>query len=226
MAGLFIVLEGPEGAGKSTQARLLAERLRQDGYSVRLTREPGGTAIGEQIRRILLDQANYAMLAETEALLYAAARAQHVGEVLRPALDAGSVVVCDRFVDSSLAYQGGGRGLPLAILRSVQQLATAGLSPDLRLLLDVPVALGLGRRFAAADGVNRLDAADIAFHQRVRAAYLEFAAADPVGWAVIDASGPVESVAEQVLGAVRERLGERLRSTARRPVVALAGEAE
>ena len=206
MAGFFVALEGPEGAGKSTQARLLDARLREAGWPVLLTREPGGTPIGEQIRRVLLDHGNCAMLAETEALLYSAARAQHVGEVLRPALAEGAVVVCDRFVDSTLAYQGGGRGLSLDQLRLVQQVATGGLTPDLRVLLDLPTADGLARRFAAGDGVNRLDAADLAFHERVRAAYLDLATADPDGWAVVDAAHPVEEVARRVAEAVLARL--------------------
>ncbi len=205
--GAFIALEGPEGAGKSTQARLLADLLRAEGYPVRLTREPGGTAIGEQTRRILLDHANGAMLAATEALLYGAARAQHVGEVLRPALAAGELIVCDRYADSTIAYQGGGRGLPLDALLAVQQLATGGLLPDLRLLLDLPVEVGLARRFGAPDEVNRLDAAGIAFHQRVRQAYLDLAAADPDGWVVLDASGVPGEVSGLVADAVHSRLG-------------------
>src|SRR5262249_44090333 len=150
-----------EGAGKSTQARLLAIRLKSEGLDVVLTREPGGTPIAEQVRKILLDQANCAMLAETEALLYSAARAQHVGDVIRPALERGAVVVCDRFADSTLAYQGGGRGLSMGDLRAVQRLATGGLTPALRILVDLPVEVGLRRRFGAADEVNRLDVAGV-----------------------------------------------------------------
>lgn len=210
MSGLFIVFEGPEGAGKSTQAGLLADALQARGVSVLLTREPGGTAIGEQLRRVLLDPNSCAMLAETEALLYAAARAQHVGEVLRPALGQGLVVVCDRFVDSSLAYQGGGRGLPMRPLKQIQQLATQGLAPDLRFLLDLPVPLGLSRRFAESAVVNRLDRADRSFHERVREEYLRLARADPAMWAVVDASNPPEVVAQRVFQVVQERLGDRL----------------
>ena len=205
--GIFIVFEGPEGAGKSTQVRLLAHRLRGAGLRVVESREPGGTPIGEQVRRVLLDHANVAMRAETEALLYSAARAQHVAEVLRPALAEGAVVVCDRFVDSTLAYQGGGHGLPLETLRTVQRLATGDLLPDLRVLLDVPVEIGLSRRFGSPDDVNRIDAADVAFHRRVRAAFRELAADDRDHWVVIDAAGEVEDVSRRVADAVHSRLG-------------------
>jgi dTMP kinase len=206
VAGRFITLEGPEGSGKSTQARLLAELLRGLGQTVVLTREPGGTAIGEQIRNVLLDQGNCAMLAQTEALLLTAARAQHVGEVIRPALSTGAVVVCDRFIDSTLAYQGGGHGLPLEQLLAIQELATNGLRPDLRLLFDLPVDVGLARRLQVKDGVNRIDWAATEFHERVRAAFLELARADPDGWAIIDASRPIVEVANQVRDVVMRRL--------------------
>lgn len=205
--GAFIVFEGPEGAGKSTQVRLLAARLRAAGLRVVETREPGGTPIGEQVRRVLLDHANVAMRAETEALLYSAARAQHVAAVLRPALAEGAVVVCDRYADSTLAYQGGGHGLPMEALRAVQRLATGGLLPDLRVLLDLPVEAGLARRFGAPDEVNRIDAADVAFHRRVRAAYRDLAAADQDHWVVIDAAGEVADVSRRVADAVHSRIG-------------------
>jgi dTMP kinase len=209
-AGHFIVFEGPEGGGKSTQARLLADWLRQRGQIVLESREPGGSSVGEQIRQILLDPDNHAMLAETEALLYAAARAQHVGEVLRPALAQGMVVVCDRFVDSSLAYQGGGRGLPMAELLAVQRFATGGLIPELRVLLDLPADEGLRRRRQAGDEFNRLDAADLAFHRRVREAYHQLVGSNPQEWIVIDATRPVDSVHREVTKAVTERFGDRL----------------
>ena len=213
MKGVFIALEGPEGAGKSTQARLLGERLRSSGCRVLVTREPGGTVLGEQIRRLLLDHGSYAMLGRTEALLYAAARAQHVDEVLRPAVVAGSVVVCDRFVDSSFAYQGGGRELAGADFEAVQRFATAGLLPDLRILLDLPVSVGLARRFAAEDGINRLDAADMAFHERVRKTYRALAAGSPNDWVVVDATAPADEVLRCLETTVRDRLGDLLPST-------------
>lgn len=202
----FVTLEGPEGAGKSTQARLLASALERDGHRVVVTREPGGTAIGERVRAIVLEPGNCAMLAETEALLISAARSQHVAEVLRPALDVGCVVICDRYVDSTYAYQGGGRGLSIEALRSVQAFATGGLEPDLRVLLDLPAEVGLARRFGGADEVNRLDLADTAFHRRVRTAYYGLVAADPDGWVTIDASRSVDEVSRALIAAVRPRL--------------------
>ena len=149
--GVFIALEGPEGAGKSTQAPRIAAALGDRGFSVILTREPGGTAVGEAIRKLLLDQDDYVILPETEALLYAAARSQHVREVLTPALTADSVVVCDRFIDSTLAYQGGGRGLASDLLMRLHDIAADGLSPDLRVLFDLPVLEGLHRRLSAGN---------------------------------------------------------------------------
>jgi dTMP kinase len=207
VSGIFIAFEGPEGSGKSTQARLLANRLRTVGRDVVLTREPGGTPIAEQVRTILLDRANCAMLPETEALLYSAARAQHVGDVIRPALERGAVVICDRFADSTLAYQGGGRGLPIEDLRAIQRLATGGLMPTLRILVDVPVEIGLRRRFDVADEINRLDVAGLEFHQRVRAAYLAMAAQDETSWIVVDGADTVEVVEERIVQAVAQRAG-------------------
>lgn len=224
MAGLFIALEGPEGAGKTTQAALLAARLRAVGRSVVVSREPGGTALGRELRRLILDPAGCAILPETEALLYAADRAEHVGRVLRPALKAGAVVVCDRFVDSSLAYQGAGRGLDGAQLRALQRFAAGGLEPDLRLLLDLPVGVGLARRFGDGGGVNRLDAADLSFHERVGAAYRSFAAAAPDDWAVVDAATAPESVAAQIAAAVAERLGARLAGLPSAAGVGISGD--
>jgi dTMP kinase len=206
MPGAFIVLEGPEGAGKTTQARLLAERLRQRFPEVVVTREPGGTAAGERIRAILLDQFDCAILPETEAFLYAAARAQHVVEVIRPALERGAAVVCDRFVDSSLAYQSGGRGLDLAEVQAIQRMAVRGVEPDLRVLLDLPVEEGLRRRLDSAAEVNRLDLAGVEFHERVRGCYHQLVAAAPDRWVVIDASRDPDAVATDLWQAVDDRL--------------------
>jgi len=203
----LIVFEGSEGAGKSTQVARLTARLRQTGVEVVATREPGGTATGEAIRSILLAPDGHAMLPATEALLYAAARAQHVGELIEPALARGAVVVCDRFVDSSLAYQVGGMGLPLAAVEAIQPLATRGIEPDLRVLLDLPVDVGLARRFQRPDDLNRLDLADIGFHLRVRETYLALAAAHPDRWLVVDATASPERIGTVVADAVGELMG-------------------
>jgi dTMP kinase len=205
MTGFFLTIEGPEGAGKSTQARRLASALEVAGHSVVLTREPGGTEIGETIRTILLEQRNHAMLAETEALLHTAARSQHVGEKIRPALANGQIVVCDRFVDSTLAYQGGGRGIAIERLGAIQEIATGGLKPDLKILLDLPVEVGLARRFGASGEINRMDAAGEDFHRRVRATFLQLADEQPDEWIVIDASRNEAEVTEGLIRAVASR---------------------
>ena len=206
MGAPFIVLEGPEGAGKSVQAERLAGFLEQRGWRVVLTREPGGTPLGDAIRALLLSPGNYAMLPETEALLLAAARAQHVRERIRPALEAGTAVVSDRYVDSTLAYQGGGHGIPIDALLPIQAFATGGLMPDLRILLDVPVDIGLQRRHADPASVNRIDRASRAFHCRVRETYLALAAARPEAWSVVDGRAPVEEVAAAIRAEVESRV--------------------
>ncbi len=208
----FITFEGPEGGGKSTQVRAVAAALRQEGVAVTTTREPGGTAIGEQIRAVLLGIENRAMLAETETLLLLAARAQHAAEVITPALARGDVVLCDRFVGATYAYQGYGRGLDLARLRQLQEFATGTLQPDLTLLYDLPVEIGLARRQAAGE-VNRLDAAGVEFHRRVRAGYRELAAVDPARWVTIDASQPLAQVTAATLAIIGERRGDVVAAT-------------
>ena len=200
--GLFVTFEGPEGGGKTTQARLLAARLEAAGQPVLLAREPGGTAVGERIRELVLDPAlEPGPLATTEALLFCAARAELVERVIRPALAAGVAVVCDRFMDATLAYQGYGGGLDLDGLERVIRFATGGLAPDRTLLLDVPPSIGLDRR--RRDGaLNRLDEAELDYHERVRAGYLELAAREPGRWSVIDAASGSEQVAQAVWDAV------------------------
>jgi dTMP kinase len=197
----FITLEGVEGCGKSTQASRLGEAF---GPGAVLTQEPGGTDLGRSIRSLLLEKESAAVSARAELLLYFADRAQHVAEVIRPALLADCVVVCDRFTDSSLAYQGHGRGLPLAEIRAVAQAATGGLVPDLTLLLDLPVEVGLER--ARNRGAHdRLESEVQAFHERVRSGYLEMARAEPERWIVIEAEAESELVSSRVLEAVARR---------------------
>lgn len=203
---MFITFEGPEGGGKTTQARLLAEWLCKQGHVVMLTREPGGTDIGDQIRAVLHDPRNTAMDARTEILLYSASRAQHVAERIRPALAAGTIVVSDRYADSTLAYQGYGRGLDLDMLRKVTVFATGGLTPDLTLCLDVPPEEGLQRRRVGRVEWNRLDAEALEFHQRVRAGYLELVRQEPGRWIVIDAARSIEEVQAEIRNVVQVRL--------------------
>jgi dTMP kinase len=201
--GRFITLEGPEGSGKTLMAARLAGALRERGHQVRLTREPGGTALGERLRAIVLagDSGRGAPIdTRTDALLFNAARAQLVAEVIGPALAAGEIVICARFADSTLAYQGFGAGLPLDELRSVAKLATAGLSPDLTILLDVAPEVGLARK--TDDAHNRFESDfDLEFHHRVRTGFLELARQEPGRWRVIDAGRPTDDVAAEVLEA-------------------------
>ena len=207
---LFITFEGPDGSGKTTQIQLLYQYLRERGYPVYLTREPGGTSIGDQIRAVLHDVRNTEMRPEAEILLYSASRAQLVGQVIRPRLAAGEIVLCDRYAESTLAYQGYGRLLDLPTLRYITAFATGGLRPDLIIYLDLPVEEGLRRRLAAyqAGGAewNRMDQEEVAFHQRVRAGYLQMAAAEPDRWLVLDAAQPVDVIQERIREAVIARL--------------------
>ncbi|NIS80551.1 MAG: dTMP kinase [Anaerolineales bacterium] len=205
---LFVTLEGPDGSGKTSQAHQLAEYLRAHGHDVLLTREPGGTDISEQIRRVLNALDNTGMHPRTEFLLFSAARAQHVHERIRPHLASGGIVICDRFFDASLAYQGYGHRLDLEAVRAITTFATDGLTPDITLLLDLPVEEGLRRR--ETDGNwNRLDAYDIDFHSRVREGYLALAESQPERWVVIDARQPFDAVQEQLRQAVETTLTRR-----------------
>ncbi len=197
--GLFITFEGPEGSGKTTQIRLLAEWLRHSGCDVLTTREPGGTRIGDAIRALLLDPDHDEMSPAAEILLFSASRAQLVSEVIRPQLERDGVVVCDRFADSTLAYQGHGRGLDLDALREITLFATGGLTPDLTVCLDLPAAEGLARkRGADAAEWNRMEREQLAFHERVRAGYHALAAEAPARWVIIDAMQPVAAIQEQI----------------------------
>lgn len=208
---MFITLEGPEGSGKSTQLSLLVAFLEESGYSVVATREPGGTDIGDQIRDVLHDVRNTAMKPETEFLLYSASRAQLVREVINPALADKKVVLCDRFADSTIAYQGYGRGLDLEALRAITRFATGGLVPDITFLLDIDVQEGLNRRINGADEMNRLDLEAIAFHQRVRDGYHQMAAAEPDRWVVVDAGQSPEEIQRELRAITLERLGQTVR---------------
>lgn len=225
---MFITFEGGEGAGKSTQARLLSERLAAAGHSARLTREPGGTALANGIRALLLypDESLRAlanggvmapsgdaepMLPMTEVLLLSAARAQHAARI-RGWLAAGEIVVSDRYADATRVYQGAARGLPEEAILAAERLATGGLRPDLTLLFDLPVEVGLARRHAASAAggeLNRLDAEGVAFHERVREGYFALAAAEPWRWLVLDATAPLEELAERVWQVASARLAQR-----------------
>ncbi len=202
MNGAFITLEGVEGCGKTTQMTLLRDRLEREGRRVLLTREPGGTPIAEAIRDILLDPANTALSPVAELLLYEAARAQHVAERIRPALDEGAIVICDRFADSTTAYQGAGRVLPGDTVRNLHRLATGAVWPDLTIVLDIPAEEGL-KRAAAARTRDRIEREPLEFHQRVRREFLRIAESEPERVKVVDAAQPPEAVAAAIYELVR-----------------------
>lgn len=194
---MFVTFEGPEGSGKSTQIERVAARLRDAGKDVITTREPGGTALGEALRTILLD-ATHLPTPETEAYLMTGARAEHIRRVIRPALERGALVLCDRYLDSTLAYQGAGRGIDVDVLRDLQDLATGGLLPDRTLLLDLDVEEGLRRRGSSGDR-NRIDDETVSFHHRVADWYRAEAARCPGRWSIVDAGQDVESVTRDIL---------------------------
>jgi dTMP kinase len=197
----FITLEGIEGSGKSTQSRRLADAL---GPATVLTREPGGTHLGRRVREVLLDHDQPTMVAPAELLLYFADRAQHVAEIIRPALEAGRTVVSDRYVESSVAYQGYGRGIDLALIQAVAYLATGGLRPDLIVFLDIPVPEGLAR-IERRGGRDRVEAERREFHERVRNGYLEMISAEPGRWVRVDGVGSADEVRVRIAAAVEAR---------------------
>ncbi|MNO68932.1 Thymidylate kinase [compost metagenome] len=207
MSGLFITLEGPEGAGKSTNRDYLAARLREQGLDIVLTREPGGTPLAEKVRELLLAPSDERMAADTELLLVFAARAQHLAEVIRPALARGAVVLCDRFTDATYAYQGGGRGLSVERIAVLERFVQGDLRPDLTLVFDLPVEIGLAR--AAARGrLDRFEQEGQAFFDAVRHAYLQRAQRDPQRYRLLDAAQPLEAVQRAIdalLPAILER---------------------
>ena len=209
---MFITFEGIEGCGKSTQIGLLADHLSRIGQRLLLTREPGGCPIANQIRSILLDSVNSAMTPMAELMLYAAARAQHINEVIRPALSEGILVLCDRFSDATRAYQAFGRGIDRRVIESLNGLACDGLAPHLTILLDCPVEIGVGRarqRIEACSGPReeRFELESLAFHQRVRDGYLQLAAEEPRRFIVVDAADTPEQVCSVILASVLPRLG-------------------
>jgi dTMP kinase len=199
--GVFITFEGVEGSGKSTQLVRLEQRLRAAGADVVATREPGGTDVGETIRHLLLDRSSEGLQPHAELMLYEAARAQLVAEVIRPALEDGTIVLCDRFYDSTTAYQGHARGIDPGMIAGLNLAATGGLSPDLTLVYDLPVDEGL-RRATSGQAADRLESEDIAFHERVAEGFRAIATAEPVRVILIDAAGSVDDVFERTLVAV------------------------
>ncbi len=204
--GYFFAFEGGEGTGKTTQLKVLAETLTERGFDVVVTHEPGDSPVGAQLRALLLDPQTQ-VTAQTEALLYAADRAEHVAHVIAPALARGAVVISDRYVDSSIAYQGFGRGLDLEEVVRTSRWATAGLLPHLTLVLDLPAELGLRRARGRSGRADRLEAEALDFHERVRAGFLQLAANEPARYAVIAATGAPDQVADVVRAAVFARLG-------------------
>ncbi len=208
MRGKFITFEGPEGGGKSTHVRELAEQLRAEGKTVLVTREPGGTRLAELIRGLVREEVEDPPVTRCEVLLFIAARAQVVSEVIRPALARGEWVICDRFADSTFAYQGYGRGIDVGLLKNFNDFATEGLVPDLTILLDVPPETSKARlaerQAATATSADRIEQAGDMFHRRLRDGFLELAKAEPDRFVVIDSSGPREEVSDRVWTVVRD----------------------
>ena len=208
--GCLITFEGPDGSGKTTQIQRLYDTLRREGYRALLVREPGGTEIGDQIRAVLHDTRNVGMLPNSELLLYSASRAQLVGQTIRPALEAGVTVLCDRYAESTLAYQGYGRGLDLQALKAITDFATGGLRPDLILYLDIDAEEGLRRRQSSSQtGTgewNRMDQQELEFYHRVRAGYVQMAAEEPHRWFILDATRSIADLQASIQARVERFL--------------------
>ena len=203
---MFITIEGPDGGGKTTQMNMLVPALEERGLDIVRTREPGGTDIGDQIRSVIMNMKNKSMDPRTEILLFCASRAQLVSELIRPSLAAGKIVLCDRYADSTMAYQGYGHGLDRTELNHLLNFATGGLKPDLTLLLDISAEAGLRRRMTNHDEWNRMDDYALQFHERVRSGYLEMAAAEPERFVVVNADRPIEEVHEEIFAVVLEKI--------------------
>jgi dTMP kinase len=210
MTGLFITFEGVEGCGKSTQIERMKNHLESLGHTCMVTREPGGVDIAEKIRGLLLDPSNSAMCPETELLLYVAARAQHVAERIRPAVEAGTIVLCDRYADSTTAYQRAGRDLPLETVRILHEIGTGDFTPDITFVIDVPVEIGL-ERARARRGLDRIEQEPVDFHERVRNEFLRIAESEPDRAHVIDGTQDIDAVTREVL-AIADRSLEVRRS--------------
>jgi len=205
MSGLFITFEGIEGCGKSTQTALLKQRIEAEGRKVVVTREPGGTAVGEKIRDILLDPINSEIKNVTELLLYAAARAQHIDQIIRPSLASGAIVICDRFADSTTAYQGAGRAIERLFIKQAHEIAVRDTWPDLTILMDLPAEYGLERARATRE-LDRIENEPLAFHRAVRNEFLRIAEHDPLRVRTIDATRTVEELSETIWSIVEPHL--------------------
>lgn len=206
----FITFEGPDGSGKTSQLKLAAAWLETQGVPLLTTREPGGTRIGEDIRKLLHDTKNTEMSREAEILLYSASRAQHVAEIILPALQAGKIVLCDRFFDSTYAYQGYGRGLPMDALQLITRFATQNLNPDLTIYLDIAPEVGIQRRECGGEFLNRLDREALDFHKRVREGYLTLIRENPERWRKIDGAASIDEVHQSVKLVLAQELNLRL----------------
>lgn len=212
-SGLFITFEGTEGSGKTTHIHRLTEDLTKAGHRVKKTREPGGTGIGDQIRTILLDVNNSQLFPTSELMLYAASRAQHVGQKIIPALKTGTIVVSDRFADASVAYQGYGRELDLTLIQQLNAMATNGLQPDLTFLLDLPIEIGLQRATASRHNLDRIERETLEFHHRVRTGYLAVAKAEPDRVQVVNATQSVDEIYRQIWSITQVHLPTKLTHT-------------